>query len=85
MMTNDIQANPEVLAKATDDLTAYVEKYFSDNKIDLATCFMCVHMIHKRLVVKIARVWSINGLAELQVYRMADLTFRKAIRELRRD
>lgn len=83
-MTNNVRANPELVAKATDELTDYIEKYFTDNKLDLATCFMVCHNIHKRFVVKIARLWSINGVAERQTLRMADQTFRKAIRELNR-
>lgn len=84
-MNNDIQANPELVAKASDDIEAFLEKYFTENKLDLATCFMAIHNGHKRMVVKIARLWSINGVAEKQTYRMSDMTWRKAMRALWRD
>lgn len=82
-MNNNVQANLELVAKATDDIEAFLDKYFTENKLDLATCFMSIHNGHKRMVVKIARLWSINGVAENQTYRMSDLTWRKAMKELR--
>lgn len=84
-MTNDIQANPELVAKMTDDICDYIEKYLIENQISLIDALMGSHNIHKRMVVKIARLWSINGVAEKQTYRMSDMTWRKAMKALWRD
>ena len=60
-----------------------VDAYLMEHKdISLIDCLMVSHNIHKLMVTRIAEQWVKLGIPAEKTYRMADLTFRKAIRQL---
>lgn len=79
----EITGNTEIITKATDDLIKYLAGYFEDNKITFVDAFMVAHNLHKFVVKDIAEKWEAEGLSSRNTYRMADITFRKAMRTLR--
>lgn len=63
----------------TNGVDAWVKEHPDTQAIDL---FMAGHSIHKYIVSQIAVTWSRNGIPPDKTIRMADQTFRKAMREL---
>lgn len=81
----DIKANIEVVT----DLATYLEnalgEYCAQHKeIRQIDVFMGAHSFHKLIVRSMAILWGAEGMNQNQIYRMADMTFRKAMRELRK-
>lgn len=81
-MSGNIEADPEKVAELTRYLLEQLDEYLQNHNIPATDTFMAVHNLHVMIVTHIAKRWE-SIVPEVQTYRMADMTFRKAIRELR--
>lgn len=81
----DVKADHEIVAKHTLALLNMVSDYCKENEISLLESFMISHNLHKLMVDNIAYIWSSrNKIPEQNTYRAADMTFRQAMKDLRR-
>lgn len=80
----DITGNQEEITKFTNWLLEKIGEYVKDNQVTLIDAFMTAHNVHKRVVDDIAKRWSIDSFPVDRTYRLADMTFRQAMRELKR-
>lgn len=81
-MSSNIEANPENVAEVTKFLLEKFDEFLKQNNMPATDTFMGVHNFHVMMVQHIAKRWG-SIVPEAQTYRMADITFRKALRELR--
>lgn len=83
-MSDELKGDPVKIQAATDYLIDRFEEYAKENELSLADVFMCGHNVHKIMVKNVAKRWSLNKMAEVKSYTMADMTWRQAMRELKR-
>lgn len=62
-------------------IKSWMDENPNTRQIDM---FMAIHNVHKSIIVAIAKQWE-PGIPANQTLRMADMTWRKAMRELRRE
>lgn len=80
----NVEANEDEVKKLTDFLIAKLDEYYHENPTQAVDAFMALHNFHKLGIKSLAILWSAStSVNQNQVYRMADVTFRKAMRELR--
>lgn len=85
-MTNDtsIKASREVVEALTVHLEKALGEYTKEHpEATFADVFMAAHSFHKLVVRGIAVAWGAE-IPPAKTYEMADVTFRKAIRDLKR-
>lgn len=80
--TGEIEANPEVVSEITTYLIEKMDEYLRDNPQTEVDVFMAIQNFHVMMVRHTVQRWK-NAIPEAQIYRMADMTFRRMIRELR--
>lgn len=80
-------ANPENVENIQNFFLARAEEYLTrGEETNLLDLFMGVHSFHKMIVVFCGKKWLEEGGVDMKkTYQMADLTFRSAMRELRRE
>lgn len=88
-MTTDAKGNVLVNVEKVEEIVNWLvekglESYLTEHEdVQQADVFMAVHNFHKYIVLSIAMQWE-SQVPVNQTLRMADMTFRKAMRELRR-
>ena len=80
----DVIGNQEEITKFTNWLLNKVGEYLVENNVSYIDTFLSLHNTHKRIVDDIAKRWAIDGFSADRTYRLADMTWRKAMRELKR-
>lgn len=81
----EVVANFEKVNAMTKVLLDTFNQYLTENPQSATDVFMSVHNFHRVLVLNLAKEWEKEGIPIYQTYRMADMTFRKAMREERRN
>lgn len=84
MKPEDVKANLEkvetikqwILEKG---IVSWMEANPETTQIDM---FMAIHNVHKVIITSIAKQWE-PGIPAYQTYRMADMTWRQAMRDLK--
>lgn len=76
-------ADLERVEAATHVLVNSFLKYLGENPTPMTDVFMIIHNFHKRMVREVALRWATEGIQPKDVFRMADMTFRRAMREMR--
>jgi hypothetical protein len=82
MANGEIEADPEIVAAGTTYLLEKYNEYLREHPISAIDTMMIFHNAHVMVAKEIARKLK-TAVPEHQTYRMVDLTFRRAIRELR--
>lgn len=78
----NIEANQESVASLTMHILEAVDRYLREKPTSSVDVFMSIHNAHVMIANNCAEEWkSIHKPSH--TLRMADMTFRKAIRELR--
>jgi len=77
-----IKADPEKVAAGAKYLMLAFEEYLKGEPQSATDSFMIAHNFHRAMIETIAHSWEPN-IPTNQTYRMADMTWRKAMRELR--
>lgn len=84
-VTDNVSARQEVVEDGTKYLADRFIEYVQEHKdITLIDVFMMCHSFHKLIVNDVAARWELEGIEASKTYQMADLTFRQAMRDLRR-
>lgn len=79
---HEIEADPENVAKITTFLLEKSDEFLKENPMSVIDLMMGFHNAHIMVIQECARRLK-TAVPEHQVLRMADLTFRRAIREIR--
>jgi len=79
----DWVANESQVLGIANFMVDKLNEYLKEHPTNLKDVFMGVHMFHKRIVVDIAAKMVAEGIEANRTYRMADTTWRKAMRELK--
>lgn len=80
----NIKANLEKVNPAVEELLPLITAYLTSKDMSYVDVFMVVHNVHKFIVKGIAEEWERQGIPMEKTLRMADMTFRNSMRELRR-
>ena len=78
----NITGDPYEIAAGTEYLLGKLDEYLKEHNLRDVDVFMIAHNFHGFIVKDMAKRWE-NGVPQHTTIRMADLTFRKALRELR--
>lgn len=83
--SKDIKADMQTVVDMTtwilrNGVDSYLKEHPGTSFID---AFMAMHSAHKIVISNIAANWALQGVPEEKTYRMADMSFRQAMRELR--
>lgn len=81
-MSDNITADPETIQKLQEYMLEKLGEYVEQNPTREIDIFMWAHNFHRYIVDDMARRWERNT-PRHQTVRMADLTFRNAMREIR--
>lgn len=81
----DIKADMANVVEITNHVLKNLQEYLNEHPTSLVDLLMGIHSAHKVVVLDIAHKWSNEKLGQEHVLRMSDMTFRKAMRELKRD
>lgn len=86
MPTKDVVEQPEIakILKGTNFLLNQLAEYTTENPTSVVEMFKIVHNFHRLVIKDVAAKWAKGGTPEEHIYRMADMTWRKAMRELQR-
>lgn len=86
MSEQNIQADPVKVAELTDFLiNESLEPWLENHRdIRMVDIFMAVHNFHWMTVKSMAMQWE-PGIPSYKTYRMADMTFRDAMKRLKRE
>lgn len=82
----DWVADETKVSLIADALRSALQHILEDNKevnVSVNDVFMGVHNFHKRVVRDVAAQFAANGTNPNTIYRTADSTWRKAMRDLR--
>jgi len=81
-MPDNITADTEVIRKLQEYMLEKLGEYVAENPTREIDILMWAHNFHRYIVNDMARRWEKNT-PRHQTVRMADLTFRKAMRDIR--
>lgn len=84
VVTGNIKANLEKVNPAVKELLPVVTAYMASQEMSVVDAFMVIQNLHKFIVKGIAEEWEKQGIPMDKTLRMADMTFRNSMRELRR-
>lgn len=79
----NVVSDSNIVNPSTEALLGVISAYMIENKIRFIDAFMIMHNLHKIMISAIAQDWEPQGIPKEKVFRMADMTFRKAMREMR--
>lgn len=82
----DISGNTELIREMRDyfiekGIEGWLNEHPDTTQVDM---FMAAHNFHKYVVMMVATLWEEN-IPKNRTYRLADMTFRDAMKELSRD
>lgn len=81
----NVTGNEEKITDLTNHLMDSLDEYLKENPSSYIDVFMSAHNFHKKIVFNTAVKWLILDKTPLErTYRWADMTFRAAMRELKR-
>lgn len=78
----EITADPKEVEEIVTFLLTALDEYLKQTPKSSVSVFMAVNNLHVLMTKDIARQWK-SATPEQHTMRMADLTFRRSIRELR--
>lgn len=81
-MSDNIKANPEEIKKMQTYMLEKLDEYLQENPSSEIDIFMFAHNFHRYIADDMARRWE-RMTPRNQTLRMADLTFRAAMRAIR--
>jgi hypothetical protein len=81
-MNQEIKADKDKVEGLTKFIMEQFDTYCQTNQIGLLEAFMAAHNVHKQVVTNIAVHWM-PGIPLAKTCSMADLTFRRAMRDMR--
>lgn len=81
-MNEDIKAPAEEVIAMTNFLLEQIKEYVKEHEIQMISVFMACHSAHKVVVNDLAARWSLEGIPPHRTARMADMTWRKAMKDL---
>lgn len=79
------QANEQEMIDFTNYLLEKSNDYLAIHPMNLIDALMASHNFHKKMIWNIAKEYARIGNDPIKVYRMADMTFRKAMKNLWRE
>lgn len=82
MADQDIKAPTEEVEAMTIYLLEKIKEYVQTNQVQMISVFMACHSAHKIVVNDLAKRWTLEGIPIDKTARMADMTWRKAMKEL---
>lgn len=80
----DAKGNPDQILDLKNFLIDQLEVYVGEHQIQEINVFMAGHNFHRWIVEDLAKRWAKRGQREELTYRMADMTWRDAIRSMKK-
>lgn len=80
----EIKADQKIVTELTLFMEQGLKTWLKEHpETRLLDVFMAAHSLHKVIIFEVAKRWAMEGVPEKKTYHMADLTFRRAMRDLR--
>lgn len=84
VVSGNIKADMAKVNSAVEELLPVITAYMVSKEMSIVDAIMVVHNVHKIIVKGIAEEWEKQGIPYEKTLRMADMTFRSSMKELRR-
>lgn len=84
MDPDDIKADADNVRMFTDTMLKLTGMYLANEQISVIDVFFGIHNLHKLMVADIATRFASDSYPAEKTYRLADMQFRKAMRDLKR-